>query len=243
MLNQWFDKLRGSRSSDAFSEKEWRFERKFLAEGLDYPEVEALVKWHPRMFREIYRPRWVNNIYLDTESLESFFDNVDGVGHRNKVRIRWYGDLFGHIEEPILELKIKRGYLGNKKSFPLAPFQLNPSATAGDVKALFQNSELPEGLKNHLLSLRPRLVNRYWRKYFLSADGQFRITLDRKLSFRRFQAINQGFLQQSRWDKAVILELKYGFDQEKASHQVASYFPFRVNRISKYVVGMEATYD
>lgn len=239
LLNRWLEPA----SPYAFSEKAWRFERKFLAEGLDYPEVEALIKWHPKMFREIYWPRWVNNIYFDNEALESFFDNVDGVGHRTKVRIRWYGELFGPIEKPILELKIKRGYLGSKKSYPLAPFHFRSSATARDLKTLFQKSDLPEALQERLLALKPRLVNRYWRKYYLSADGQFRLTLDRKLSFRRFKAINQGFLQQTRWDEAVIVELKYGFEQEKESHQVASHFPFRVNRISKYVVGIEAMYD
>lgn len=42
----------------------------------------------------------------------AYQDNLIGISDRMKVRIRWYGALLGLIEEPVLELKIKRGFLG-----------------------------------------------------------------------------------------------------------------------------------
>ena len=69
---------------------------------MDAHQVRALVKLHPSMFYEPYPPRYVNNLYLDTEDMENYLDNVSGVAERRKVRIRWYGDLFGDIGRPML---------------------------------------------------------------------------------------------------------------------------------------------
>jgi hypothetical protein len=41
---------------------------------------------------------------------------------------------------------------------------------------------------------------------------------------------------------AVVVELKYDVAQELAAGRVASFFPFRVTRNSKYVQGMERVY-
>ena len=90
--------------------REYRYERKFLVDQLDVHQVLALVKLHPAMFYQPYPPRYVNNLYLDTEGLDNYQDNVSGVGDRRKVRLRWYGDLFGDVDRPVLEFKIKRGW-------------------------------------------------------------------------------------------------------------------------------------
>ena len=94
-----------------------------MAPGYTIREIEALVNLHPAIFSQIYHPRFVNNLYLDSLSLNSYFCHVNGLKDRVKVRIRWYGDLFGPVDEPVLELKIKRGSLGRKESFPLASFR------------------------------------------------------------------------------------------------------------------------
>jgi hypothetical protein len=49
--------------------------------------------------------------------MSSYWDNVSGLSKRVKVRIRWYGDLYGHIQSPILEFKIRNNTLGSKVSF------------------------------------------------------------------------------------------------------------------------------
>jgi len=101
--------------------RESRYERKFLVDQLDAHQVRAMVKLHPSMFYEPYPPRYVNNLYLDTEGMENYLDNVSGVGERRKVRIRWYGDLFRDIEKPMLEFKIKNGLVGTKHISLLPP--------------------------------------------------------------------------------------------------------------------------
>ena len=92
----------------------FRYERKFLVEELMLPQVATLIKGHPRMFYAPYPPRYVNNLYLDTPDMVNYFDNVDGAMQRRKVRVRWYGEPFGEINRPMLEVKVKEGLVGTK---------------------------------------------------------------------------------------------------------------------------------
>ncbi|MHC4661967.1 MAG: VTC domain-containing protein [Planctomycetota bacterium] len=216
----------------------YRYERKFRVEGLPPEIVEAVVKNNPAMFAEIYHRRFVNNIYFDSASMNNYFDAVNGDRDRVKTRIRWYGDLFGKIEKPVLELKIKNGLLGVKRSYELAPFEMKKGLAASGLRKMFQNSDLPPLVIEQLLHLEPVLLNRYSRKYFRTASGSYRITVDRNQSFFAIRARNNQFLH-STTDPAVILELKYGSDNEKDSVRIASHFPFRLTKNSKFVNGLE----
>jgi hypothetical protein len=40
----------------------------------------------------------------------------------------------------------------------------------------------------------------------------------------------------------VIIELKYGLGHEDEASRIATRFPFRVTRSSKYVIGVDALY-
>ena len=104
--------------------KNFRYERKFFISGLTKTEVEKIINFHPAMFFEIFQKRLVNNIYFDSSELNSYYDNINGDLNRIKTRIRWYGELFGEIEKPFLELKIKCGLLGKKLRFSLPPFKI-----------------------------------------------------------------------------------------------------------------------
>ena len=89
------------RNIETENTEKYRYERKFFISKLTKYEVESLIKLHPAMFSEIYFPRFVNNLYFDSFNMKSYFDSVDGSPNRRKIRIRWYGDLFGDIEKPV----------------------------------------------------------------------------------------------------------------------------------------------
>ena len=85
----------------------------------------------------------------------------------------------------------------------------------------------------------PSLVNRYQRRYFVSADGHFRLTVDWDLQFADFRrfAANGAFFSA---DSAVIIELKFAPSHaDSAGATVANALPFRLVRCSKYVLGIE----
>src|ERR1035437_4875471 len=102
-----------------------RYQRKFIADRLALAEVLALVRRHPAAFRETYPARSLNTLYLDSPDLRDYRDHVNGIAHRAKTRIRWYGAWSGRIDTPTLERKLKHGQVSGKLSHRLPPLSMN----------------------------------------------------------------------------------------------------------------------
>jgi len=221
----------------------FRYERKFFISGLTRHDVLGCIKLHPAMFSEIYYERFVNNIYFDTPTLKYYYATIDGLAQRKKCRIRWYGDLLGRTEKPVLEFKIKEGFVGRKENYPLAPFSFDESFQFDIAHEIFRNSDLPAKLKMELFSLQPTLLNRYRRRYFQSANRQYRITVDSDLEFYRINAQGNTFMHKIIDRENVIVELKYANEKDTIADSISGYFPFRVTRSSKYTTGIESVYS
>ena len=200
-------------------------------------EVEMIINMNSFRFSEIYKERYINNIYFDTPLLTNYFDNIEGNYNKKKTRIRWYGDLFGQVDNPILEFKIKKGELGEEKTYSLENFNFECDYFKNDFLALFDKCNQKSIIKTK--GLRPTLLNRYKRKYFQSFDKKFRITLDTNLRyysiFNRIVSLHGGYLD----DQNVILELKYGIEMQEDANFISNNFPFRMTKSSKYVMGIE----
>lgn len=221
-------------------ENGFRFERKYYVTELPLAEIESWVRRNPALFRDAYPPRTINNIYLDTPNRRSLYENLDGLADRVKARIRWYGPMLGEVKRPVLEFKIKRGMVGAKDTFELKPFAVVVGMGAEPVFQSLATSNLPERVRQFLESFEPVLLNRYQRRYFISADQQYRITLDANLEFYRFDQHLNTFQSQLRNRYGTVVELKYSGELDRIDDRVASYFPFRVTRMSKFVTGMHA---
>lgn len=213
----------------------WRYERKFFMYELTEPKIRAIIGLHPAVFREIFTFRMINNIYFDTEDLQFYHDNMQGCSDRMKVRIRWYGDLYGDIRSPILELKIKQGAVGRKESYSLPPFVFKKGSVPS-LHDFISSSDIPDVIKAKLACLKPTIVNRYGRTYFLSACQRFRVTLDTHLRYIDPCSIFQTPIMD---DGAKVVELKYSDREDEAAPQIGSVFPFIVTRSSKYVMGVQ----
>lgn len=220
----------------------YRYERKFLVEELDARQVRALVARHPGMFVQPYPPRYVNNLYLDSEDLDNYHANVAGMADRHKVRVRWYGAQLFQVQDPVLELKVKRGLVGTKYSYRFPGFRIAPGFCHADLQRMVRAADLPADVRDHLHGLGAVLCNRYYRWYYASRDGRYRLTVDSGLEYLRVKRAANRFL--SRWvDHAhVVVELKYDLHLDPQADRVAAFFPFSVTRNSKYVTGIEATY-
>ncbi len=216
----------------------FRYERKFVISAFDEHEAENMVQLHPAFFREAFPPRFINNMYLDSQRYDSFFDNVDGVPHRCKVRIRWYGDLSTHVEAPRLEFKVKNGLFGSKKQFDLTPFTFDNAFDINRLRHIIDDGELPSAERIKLINLIPALVNRYRRKYYESLDRHFRITIDSQMSVRQIEQHGNLFLNSKTDEQNIVLELKYDKMHEHEASNISNFFPFRMTKSSKYVSGL-----
>ena len=217
-----------------------RHERKFTLSDFPRQEVVRLIKHHPAFFRPIFYPRQINNIYLDTPDFKFYKDNVKGISERKKVRIRWYGETFGEAQRPRLEYKLKEGLLGDKWIFPLPNFDIKQGFSIADLQALWQRANLPEAIRKDLELLHPSLLNTYQRTYFQSADKDFRLTLDENLSYYRVNNRANLFLTKRTDSEALIVELKYAPEVDNVANKISKLFPYRLDKSSKYVNGIEA---
>lgn len=222
-----------------YTQSNYRYERKFFISTLTKQEVEAIVKHHPAMFSEIFYERFVNNIYFDSYDLKNYFANTAGAGERIKVRVRWYGNLFGPIEKPTLELKIKNNNLGCKISYPLSDFSFDRNFSIETIREVFRRSQIPAGLLQELLCLDMILLSRYKRKYFQSKDRGFRFTLDSNMTFYQLLPRWNNFLNSQTNYGHIVLELKYERKQEDSAGDITNFLPFRMTKSSKYVSGVE----
>ena len=219
---------------------QFRYERKFTAEGYSRQRILYYIKNHPALFREIFHKRQVNNIYFDTPAKQYYDDNVIGLAARKKIRIRWYGEVFGTIHQPKLEFKIKQGLVGDKWTFNLPPFELTRN-TSINWEDLFRRADLPAPIREQLRELSPNLLNFYHRSYFRSADQRFRLTLDSQLGFYLLNRTFHNFSIERQSKSLHILELKYNLQAAEAADTISNHFPFRMDKFSKYVTGLEST--
>jgi hypothetical protein len=217
-----------------------RYERKFLATGLDVANVIAVVRNHPALFREIYPARLVNSLYLDSPALRDFYDHLNGASSRSKTRIRWYGPLTANIGQPMLERKMRCGPVSGKSVWPLPPFRLPGGTMTAYFDSNLCGAQIPDRVQWMLRLLQPSAVIRYCRRYFQSADGRFRLTVD---SDSQFFSVHSGSGAVSSLPfrfHPVIVELKFDLDHADRAAPIAGALPFRMTRCSKYVLGIRS---
>ena len=208
-----------------------RFERKYRIENMTLASVKEVLRFHPAGFSELYPDRQVNNIYFDSPELATFHQNVYGFNERKKYRVRWYGGKVEEISSPNLEIKIKHNELGEKEVFPVSDFDLNnlrPLSRAVNEQIRFQPF------------LQPALLNSYRRAYLMSADGKYRVTIDHAL---RYHSMLHGlrFHRYQITDAAIIMEVKYEQADDEGVGFITQNLPFRQDKHSKYVQGIQMT--
>lgn len=218
-----------------------RFERKFVTTQMSRADVEAIVKRLPAMFRAAYPPRQINNIYFDTVGLGLYLDNIRGTAARYKARIRWYGADLKAASQPKLEFKNKTGMLGTKDVYALPDFDVDGDIRTIASETVWRMTDIPLRQRVELRNMRPTVANTYRRRYFVSADGAIRITVDTDVRYFHCGAAGRVFRRPWR-DDALIVEMKYAARDEKAAAAVAQQLPFRVVRNSKYINAVEKVF-
>ncbi len=225
-----------TRTPDA--EREWRYERKYPQEVYSAAEVKLFVRQHPALFIEAHPERWVNSLYYDTPSLGGLADSVNGLRDRVKMRVRWYGALTRQVESPVMEFKRKRGRLGSKDRYTLAPLDFRNSI-APLPEELAGDPPLPIDVRAALRLLVPASLTRYRRLYYLSADRRFRLTLDADLAFYRVRPASRRLVRLPNTFRGTVIEVKYGAGDDEAARPVLEALPFRWSRFSKYCAAFE----
>lgn len=213
-----------------------RYERKIPIKGFEGWQIENIIKLHSQCFNEIFFQRKVNNIYFDDLDKSAFRDNIEGSDKRVKCRMRWYGDTFGVIE-PTLELKIKKGLVGYKRSFKLNNFTFLSNTKTSEIRSFIFSNDIPNDIYEMLKVSYPMLYNSYLRKYYLSFDKKYRVTLDKKLEYAKYDKTIS--FRNSIDPNLIVLEIKYDIENDHQAKSILGEFPFRLDKNSKFAKGME----
>lgn len=220
-----------------------RHEIKYVLPEPQLHQVQSWIHQHPAAFYEPFPPRRVNNVYFDSYDLTACFDNISGQSVRDKVRLRWYGDVTG-FERCTLEFKHRRNKYGWKDSFKMGLSLDMREVLWRELRALVR-AELPGWARMVFdASPQPVIINSYQRSYFLSHDGSVRVTLDTAQRFfeQRFKP-RPNVLHRTEVSPALIMEAKFSVDDQEVARQILASTPVRAGKNSKYVNGVMAMCD
>ncbi len=218
--------------------EKYRYEKKFVIENRFNFLINNYVKSNPLMFAKQFNNRTIDTIYFDNDNLDLYKQNIDGLNERKKIRIRWYPNTSNFVT-PILEIKIKKGNLGEKIRYLLEPISKDSTNFAQNILNSILKVKFESKLNELIYSFKPILLVSYDREYFLSRISKCRLTVDKNIKFYKISAnkINNNY----RRYKNTLIELKYPSNLENLNLQGISDFPFRFSKHSKYVEGIYMT--
>ena len=217
-----------------------RIEVKFVVNDIYH---DILLNWlhlHSEGFTSPYPDRWVDNIYVDTYDLAAYAENLSGVSSRTKVRYRWYGESV-YPDSGTLEVKQRRNLFGWKFRFKIDKSPYIEGSSWRTIRELLLDQLPPEGKRWLDANPLPVMINRYFRKYFISGENDVRVTLDsrQKVMEQRFKAY-PNFTHSANIPEILVVEFKFDRKHyDKASH-ILQGIPVRRGRHSKYITGVKA---
>lgn len=188
---------------------------------------------------QMFPPRRVQSIYLDTYSDKALYDNLDGISYREKVRLRWYGLAFDSVDGT-LECKVRENVLGWKHTVSLA----EPVRIEGINRCDFINDLLrqvpPAWAEKISRGLEPVQWISYLREYYMTVNGKLRITIDRDLkAFNQRHRFVLSCRYPSPMPEVIIVEAKCSPEDHGEVRAFLESFPLFVDKCSKFVMASD----
>ena len=214
-----------------------RREVKFVLSGSDIGTLRRVLETNTR--RQIHNQvvSTVRSVYFDDARLSACQANLDGLGIRRKLRLRWYDQLLpGH--EAFLEVKWRNNRVTGKHRMHVTCQQpLSELAYKHWFDELF--NKVPQHVMPYLLSYcEPTVLVEYRREHFISADRDLRLTIDYDLAF--YDQTGKQFISTQfpcRKPDFMVLEGKTPVGRERELRDLLYPLALRASRCSKYVQG------
>jgi len=220
----------------------FRHEIKFCCR---YSEADRIYQWlhsSSGAIRKQYPDRFVNNIYFDWFNLQDASDNLVGLGRREKLRLRWYGEQDA-VSPMQLERKIRRVRMGSKHIVQLGAFSVSRMSKHALLQGILSRGPESAALGSELRLRNPVVRNRYLREYYQDGSGRLRLTIDREQAFYSIDR-HRDVLSANRIDyPLLVIELKYADDSHAHVRSTMNGFPLRPVRHSKYLAGLARVFE
>jgi len=225
-----------------FPTKDLRLELKFVSRDYNYDLIYSWLKFHNYNFQKEYEDRIINNIYFDTLSLTSFEANIKEFSKRFKVRFRWF-DNFNNKKNGNLEIKSKDNIYGWKDRFPVNKIEVSENKSWKEISKRIING-VPNNIKILLKEYSvPVIINQYCRKYFVTSDGKFRVTIDRnQKNYDQLNRSKPNLSKNCELSDNLVLEVKFNKEEETQLQNLLSEIPIKYSKNSKYVNAVKNSY-
>lgn len=214
-----------------------RKEIKFNYEGADLGKFRRLLETNCRRLVHNNPVSVVRSIYFDDLGLSACRANLDGIGCRRKLRLRWYDSLWPG-KSFFFEIKWRHNRVTGKHRLQIESdvplVELSYRQIAAGLR-----SAIPADYLGDVYGFdEPIMIVQYQREHFASDDGCCRLTLDYDLAFydQTCKArISTVFPQ--RLPHLIVVEGKSPIGREAELRRWLFPLQARVGRCSKYVHG------
>ena len=194
--------------------KRYRHELKFAIPYGDYLSLRERLRlvMKPDRHTDASGTYQTRSIYFDNSDDKALREKIDGIGKREKFRIRYYNDDFSYFS---LEKKMKIDSLCLKYDTEISEEECR-RILKGDIAFM---REHPEGLVKELYAkmryqrLKPRVLVSYVREPYVYPAGNVRVTFDSQI---RTSLFHREFLEKKVSDISaadtpdqMLLEVKY----------------------------------
>ncbi|MEV6346422.1 polyphosphate polymerase domain-containing protein [Actinoplanes sp. NPDC051851] len=227
-----------------------RYEIKYLLPSNELPRLrDELVKRLDFDAHGANGGYGVWSTYYDTTDLKFYWEKIEGLKFRRKLRVRYYGDRFSVNDDTTVHIEIKqRVNRVTQKRRVAMPYHRARDLCDGRQMVEHNPSErafLEEVLELiETLDLRPVAMTGYQREAFVGreSDTGLRVTMDHRLRGR-----DRDFHFGSDAENRLIIPAKFSVIEFKADERVpywltdlAAQLNMSVVRVSKYCQSVEA---
>jgi hypothetical protein len=178
-------------------------------------------------------------VYFDDPRLSTCRANLDGLGRRIKVRLRWY-DSARPNHDFFFEIKWRDNRVTGKHRLHVRSSHRLAALPYQEILPALTDA-LPKQCQAAIARYRePTVLVRYKREHFTSADGVLRATIDYNITYfdqsgKRCISTSFGVPHEG----LVVLEGKMPVGDEHKLRSMLHPFGARVRRCSKYVYGCQ----
>ena len=161
----------------------YRHEYKYLCNAMQNAvlktRIKALLK--PDIHTEAAGAYRIRSLYFDSLEDGCYYDNENGVGERDKYRIRIYNEEISYI---VLEKKSKSRQMTRKQSCRIDENICRSLMTGQHVRISEDMSQEGKKLLSEMQNknMRPAVIVEYVRYPFVEKSGNVRITFDENIS-------------------------------------------------------------
>lgn len=190
----------------------FRKEKKIRVTVNEFFKLQSLLQ--QKGMKELFKPRVISSIYLDTVDMNMFHDSEEGVLPRKKVRIRWYNE-------------DKKFTLENKTSSIEGRFKVTSKL---DSSILDNELKIKSRMDSQYGLIQPILKVSYERSYFML--NNMRITFDKNITYQYLRTENN----RKYFEPERVVEIKIPISC--SDDFVEKHIPYPTARFSKYSRGL-----